>query len=184
MMEMRLNDFNRRGAICAFNKNLDVELLDSLKGEEFVIYKAIANLQAKYFVVMKRISDDLMLVAPAFETQKKKDCKGIRVNGKRFWVNFMTFYVVPVRIMEAVPGKYLDYSYKTICGIYESHNNVLKEKWRRENEQRAIDQELRRQARDRKKKERRYHMDGLYQIPAYVRQGARHPYSGGLMMGR
>lgn len=184
MMEMKLNDFNRRGMICAFTKNPTLELMQSLKEDELVVFSAIENLQAKYFVVMKRISDDYMLVAPAFETQKKKDCKGIRVNGKRFWVNFMTFYVVPVRIMEAVPGKYLDYAYKTISGIYESHNNVLKEKWRRENEQRIIDQELRRRARERKKNEWRYNMDHLYPIPGYLQQAARNPYSGGTMVSR
>lgn len=183
-MEMRWNEFNRRGAICAFNKALSPEVLDALNREELVIYRAIAKLQAKYFVVMKRINEAYMLVAPVFETQKKRDCKGIRVNNRRFWVNFMTFYVVPEKIMEAVPGKYLDYSYKTICAIYDSHNNVLRERWRKENEKRITDQELRRMARERKKNERRCSMDYLYPVPEYLQRAARKPYSGGLMAAR
>ena len=142
------------------------------------------KLPAKFFVVMKRINDTYMLVAPVFETQKKRDCKGIRVNNRRFWVNFMTFYVVPEKIMEAVPGKYLDYSYKTICAIYDSHNNVLREKWRKENEKRIMDQEHRRMARERKKNERRCNMDYLYPVPEYLQRAARRPYSGGLMAAR
>ena len=183
-MEMRLNDFNRRGAICAFNKALPQEVLNDLNREELVIYRAIEKLQAKFFVVMKRINDTYMLVAPVFETQKKRDCKEIRVNNRRFWVNFMTFYVVPEKIMEAVPGKYLDCSYKTICAIYDSHNNVLREKWRKENEKRIMDQEHRRMARERKKNERRCNMDYLYPVPEYLQRAARRPYSGGLMAAR
>ena len=183
-MEMKLNDFNRRGAICAFNKRPQQEMMAALSNDDQVVCRAIADLQAKYFVVMKRISEDHMLVAPVFEVQKRKDCKGIRINNKRLWVNFMTFYVVPVQIMEAVPGKYLDYPYRTICAIYDSHNHVLKEKWRRENEQRIMDQELRRQARERKRNEPRYNMDYLYPIPEYMQQGARHPIYAGSMAGK
>lgn len=116
-MEMRWNEFNRRGAICTFNKALPPEVLDSLSSEELVIYRAIAKLQAKYFVVMKRINEAYMLVAPVFETQKKRDCKGIRVNNRRFWVNFMTFYVVQEKIMEAVPGVYQCRSHYQHCGL-------------------------------------------------------------------
>ena len=66
-----------------------------------------------------------MLVAPVF-TKQRKDCKKIRINRKEYWVNFMTFYIVPVKMMEPAPGKYLDFSYRTITDIYRSHNNVVK----------------------------------------------------------
>lgn len=136
--------FNRRGAVCALRKDLDEA---ALPHEESVVYRAISPLQARYFLVMKHIDMDLMLVAPVYGA-KRKDTKSVGINGKRFWVNFMTFYVVPVKIMEAVPGKYLDYSFKTITGIYDSHNNVLKTKWRSEAEHREISQ-MRRQERQR-----------------------------------
>lgn len=120
--------FNRRGAVCALRRDIEVS---QLPHEEAVSFRAISSLQARCFLVMKHIDMKLMLVAPVF-TAKRKDTKSIGINGKRFWVNFMTFYVVPVGIMEAVPGKYLDYSFKTITAIYESHNNVLRAKWRQE----------------------------------------------------
>lgn len=96
-------------------------------------------------------------------------------------MNFMTFYVVPYKIMMTTPGKYMDYSYKSICGIYHSHNSVLKEKWRRQDEAKMAEDELRRMARERKYNQRRYDMSTYYPIPQYVRDGARHAYSGGLM---
>lgn len=179
-MEMKLIEFNRRGFICAFNKDLTAAEQEALSKEERVVFKAMNKLEAKYFVVMKRISEQYMLVAPIF-TSKHKDCKKIRINNKEFWVNFMTFYMVPEKLFEAVPGKYLDYSYRTITDIYTSHNNVLKEKWRRENEQRILDQELRRMARERKRNERRYNMEHLYPVPEYLQKAASRPCSGGLV---
>ena len=86
---------------------------EALTREERVIFRAIEKLDAKYFVVMKRISEKYMLVAPVF-TSRRKDCKKIHINNKEFWVNFMTFYMAPEKIFEAVPGKYLDFSYRTI----------------------------------------------------------------------
>lgn len=133
-MAMKLIEFNRRGFICAFNRKMTPGEKEALIGEERVILRAIEKLDAKYFVVMKRISEKYMLIAPVFSS-RRKDCKKIRINNKEFWVNFMTFYMVPEKIFEAVPGKHLDFSYRTIMDIYTSHNNVLKEKWRSENEQ-------------------------------------------------
>ena len=181
---MNMFEFNRRGFICALNRNMTVQEVEELSRKEFVIYKALQKLDAKYFVVMKRISETMMLVAPVFVSQRKK-CKKIRINQREYWVNFMSFYAVPEKLFEAAPGKYLDYSYKTISEIYTSHNNVLKEKWRRANEKEMIEQELRRCARDRKRNARRYDMSHLYPgIPQYVQQGARHPYGGGMMSPR
>lgn len=174
----RYYDFNHRGAICAFDQECEKEVLTR---EELVISRTLKDLNARYFVVMKRIDDDHMLVAPVFTKQPRKDGKRIQINGKRFWVNFMTFYVVPYKIMMATPGKYMDYSYKSICGIYHSHNSVLKEKWRRQDEAKMVEDELRRMARKRKYNQRRYDMSSYYPIPKYVRDGARHAYSGGLM---
>ena len=172
-MEMKLIEFNRRGFICAFNKDLAAAEQEALTKEERVVFKAMNKLEAKQY----------MLVAPIF-TSKHKDCKKIRINNKEFWVNFMTFYMVPEKLFEAVPGKYLDYSYRTITDIYTSHNNVIKEKWRRENEQRILDQELRRMARERKRNERRYNMEHLYPVPEYLQKAVRRPYSGGLAASR
>ena len=36
-MEMKLNDFNRRGAICAFNKRLQMEMMAALSNEDQVV---------------------------------------------------------------------------------------------------------------------------------------------------
>lgn len=178
-MENKLINFNRRGMICAINKTCQEQNLTS---EEAVICRTVAGLDARYFVVMKRIDDRHMLVAPVFG-KKRRNCRTIGINGRQFWVNFMTFYVVPEQAMEAAPGKYLDNSYKSISAIYTSHNNVLNEKWRREKEERMMDQELRRLARERKYKKHRYNMD-RYEIPEYIRQRAMHPYSGGLVRSR
>lgn len=68
-----------------------------------------------------------MIVVPVFDV-KRKDNKIIRINNHQYWVGFINFYVVPEKIFEAAPGKYLDYSYWTINAIYTSHNNVLKKK--------------------------------------------------------
>lgn len=182
-MAMKLIEFNRRGFICAFNRKMTPGEKEALTGEERVIFRAIEKLDAKYFVVMKRISEKYMLVAPVFSS-RRKDCKKIRINNKEFWVNFMTFYMVPEKIFEAVPGKYLDFSYRTITDIYTSHNNVLKEKWRRENEQRILNQELRRMARARKRNERHYNMEHLYPVPKYLQQAAARPLRGGTMSAR
>lgn len=182
-METKLINFNRRGAICTYNKSFGDKELKSLTAEEQVIAEAVRILNARYFVVMKRIDEGHMLVAPVF-TAKRRECKSIRINNKQLWVNFMTFYVVPEQIMQAVPGKYLDYPYRTVTAIYSSHNNVLKEKWHRENEQRMIDQELRRRARERKYNPRRYNMDYLYQTPEYLQKDLKHPCSGGLVSAR
>ena len=121
-MEQRIIYFNRRGAICALSAN-KAEM--GLNIEESAIHRNLAELQTKYFLVMKHISNRRMLVAPVF-TKQRKDCKKIRINRKEYWVNFMTFYIVPVKMMEPAPGKYLDFSYRTITDIYRSHNNVVK----------------------------------------------------------
>lgn len=121
-MEQRIIYFNRRGAICALSAN-KAEM--GLNLEESAIHRNLAELQTKYFLVMKHISNRRMLVAPVF-TKQRKDCKKIRINRKEYWVNFMTFYIVPVKMMEPAPGKYLDFSYRTITDIYRSHNNVVK----------------------------------------------------------
>lgn len=121
-MEQRIIYFNRRGAICALSAN-KAEM--GLNIEESAIHRNLAELQTKYFLVMKHISNRRMLVAPVF-TKQRKDCKKIRINHKEYWVNFMTFYIVPVKMMEPAPGKYLDFSYRTITDIYRSHNNVVK----------------------------------------------------------
>lgn len=121
-MEQRIIYFNRRGAICALSAN-KAEI--GLNMEESAIHRNLAELQTKYFLVMKHISNKRMLVAPVF-TKQRKDCKKIRINRKEYWVNFMTFYIVPVKMMEPAPGKYLDFSYRTITDIYRSHNNVVK----------------------------------------------------------
>lgn len=121
-MEQRIIYFNRRGAICALSAN-KAEM--GLNIEESAIHRNLAELQTKYFLVMKHISNRRMLVAPVF-TKQRKDCKEIRINRKEYWVNFMTFYIVPVKMMEPAPGKYLDFSYRTITDIYRSHNNVVK----------------------------------------------------------
>lgn len=128
--------FNRRGAVCALRKNISEAQLPQEYAE---VYHTVSSRQARYFLVMKHIDMNLMLVAPVFEA-KRKDTKSIGINGKRFWVNFMTFYVVPVDMMEAVPGKYLDYSFKTITAIYESHNNVLNARSRRKEKERRAEQ--------------------------------------------
>ena len=174
----RYYDFNHRGAVCTFDQECERE---ALTREELAISKTLKDLNARYFVVMKRIDDDHMLVAPVFTKQPRKDGKVVLINGKKLWVNFMTFYVVPYKIMEAAPGKFLDYSYKAICGIYQSHNSVLKEKWRRQNEAKMAEDELRRMAGARKYNQRRYDMSDFYPIPKYVQDGARHAFSGGLM---
>ena len=121
-MEQRIIYFNRRGAICALSAN-KAEM--GLNIEESAIHRNLAELQTKYFLVMKHISNRRMLVAPVF-TKQRMDCKKIRINRKEYWVNFMTFYIVPVKMMEPAPGKYLDFSYRTITDIYRSHNNVVK----------------------------------------------------------
>lgn len=157
--------FNRRGGVCALHKDLDAEMLPH---EESVIYRAISPLQARYFLVMKHIDMDLMLVAPVFEA-KRKDTKKIGINGKRYWVNFMTFYVVPIGIMEAVPGKYLDYSFKTISAIYESHNNVLKDKLRH-NEKCRTGIEKKRQEQQRYRESERHRLKKKeLRIPSHLR---------------
>lgn len=121
-MEQRIIYFNRRGAICALGAN-KAEM--GLNMEELAIHRNLTELQTKYFIVMKHVSKKHMLVAPVF-TKQRKDCKKIRINRKGYWVNFMTFYIVPVKMMEPAPGKYLDFTYRTITDIYRSHNNVLK----------------------------------------------------------
>lgn len=182
-MDMKLIEFNRRGFICALNNDMDAKERKKLTKEERVMHQSVIGLHAKYFVVMKRISEKEMLVAPVF-TSKRKNCKKIHVNNKEYWVNFMTFYVVPEKIFQAVPGKYLDHSYKTITDIYTSHNNTLKEKWRKEHEKRLIQQEMRRRARERKQNEHRYNMDYLYPIPEYMQKAARTPCYAGAMSAR
>jgi hypothetical protein len=179
-MEHTLFYFNRRGAVCALSKSVDPEALNK---DASVVYRAISPLKAKYFLVMKHISGSHMLVAPVFDA-KRKDCKVVRINGKRLWVNFMTFYVVPVHLMEAAPGKYLDYSFKTITGIYTSHNNVLKEKWRREAEARAWDEILRKNSRNFRQQERRRARQEPLVVPSYLQWNAAHPYNGGTMTSR
>lgn len=182
-MKMKLIEFNRRGAVCVFCRNPEPKEIETLTKEEKVIYKAIAGIDARYFVVMKRINARYMIVVPVFDA-KRKDSKIIRINNHQYWVGFMNFYVVPEKIFEAAPGKYLDYSYRTINAIYTSHNNVLKERWRREKEKCMADQELRRRERERKRNERRYHMDAFYPVPGYLQKAARKPYSGGAMASR
>lgn len=174
----RYYDFNHRGAVCAFDQECEKETLTK---EELAISRTLKELNARYFVVMKRIDDDHMLVAPVFTKQPRKDSKVVLINGKKLWVNFMTFYAVPYKIMAATPGKFLDYSYKAISGIYQSHNSVLKEKWRRQKEVKMVEDELRRMARARKYNQRRYDMSTYYPIPKYIQDGARHAFGGGLM---
>lgn len=139
-MKNSLIYFNRRGAVCALRKEYDVARLPR---DQCEIHGSLSSLQARYFVVMKRIDKRLMLVAPVFSA-KRKDSKSIWINGKRFWVGFMNFHVVPEDLFEAVPGKYLDHSFKTIADIYESHNNVLKSRKLQERKRRTMCQVKRR----------------------------------------
>lgn len=83
----------------------------------------------------------------------------------------MTFYVVPVDIMKAVPGKYLDYSFKTITAIYESHNNVLNSKWRREAEERAVNRMVRHARQRYRESERKRLSRKELRIPGHLRNG-------------
>lgn len=121
--------FNRRGSICALGKSVSK---DKLSEEEQVVYRALEELQTRFFVVMKHISANKMLVAPVFKA-KRMECRKIGINHKEYWVNFMTFYVVPVKMMETAPGKYLDHSYTAVTDIYHAHNTVLQARWDREN---------------------------------------------------
>lgn len=67
-MEQRIIYFNRRGAICALSAN-KAEM--GLNIEESAIHRNLAELQTKYFLVMKHISNRRMLVAPVFTKQRK-----------------------------------------------------------------------------------------------------------------
>lgn len=81
----RYYDFNHRGAICAFDQECEKE---ALTREERAISRTLKDLNARYFVVMKRIDDDHMLVAPVFTKQPRKDGKRIQINGKKILGEF------------------------------------------------------------------------------------------------
>lgn len=83
-MRMKLIEFNRRGFICAFNREMTSGEKEALTREERVIFRAIEKLDAKYFVVMKRISEKYMLVWKYIVTRSTKERTYVRyVNGKK-----------------------------------------------------------------------------------------------------
>lgn len=61
--------FNRRGAVCALRKNMD---MTNLNHDPSVVYRSVSSLQARYFLVMKHIDMDLMLVALVFGAKRKE----------------------------------------------------------------------------------------------------------------
>ncbi|MCD8337846.1 MAG: hypothetical protein LUD18_11395, partial [Lachnospiraceae bacterium] len=119
---------------------------------------------------------------------RRKDTKGVRINGKRYWARTMVFTPVPVNALEIVCGKYLDNPYQAISAIYDTHNRILAEQKRVQRqekyEQRQWKLMTRRRMKERQEQERMNAPRKEPYAPDYIANHAKHPFSGGAMCPR
>ncbi|MCD8128848.1 MAG: hypothetical protein LUD54_04655 [Oscillospiraceae bacterium] len=162
-----------RGCIC----KLDTECQD----------KSILSVRADYFIVIRPLDDTQVLTVPVVAAQKK-DTKGVRINGKRYWARVMAFTPVPVELLEIVCGKWLDNPYQSISAIYDTHNRILAERKRVRRQEKYEQHQwklmVRRAIKDQHEQERmNAPMEEPY-APDYIANHAKHPFSGGAMCPR
>lgn len=82
-----------RGCICKLN----TECQD----------KYLLSVRADYFIVIRHLDETQVLTVPVVAAHRK-DTKGIRINGKRYWARAMVFTPVSMNLLEIACGKYLD----------------------------------------------------------------------------
>lgn len=162
-----------RGCICKLN----TECRD----------KSLLSVQADYFVVIRQLDDTQVLTVPVVAAQRK-DTKGIRINGRRYWACVMAFTPVPMHALDVACGKYLDNPYQAISAIYDTHNRILTE-WKQVQRQEKYEQRqwklmVRRAIRDQHEQERMNTSIEETYAPDYIANHAKHPFSGGAMCPR
>ena len=122
----------RRGSICELLDHYEIkdgQVLEWMDNNNFLCEKLYGSGHLKYLLVMKRLPEDMLLVASVFD-KPVKEAKAIKINGRRYYARFEEFIVIPKGMTMVAGGKRLDGGCTTVTAIYDTHRRFKRRDWR------------------------------------------------------
>lgn len=156
----------RRGAICEIKDNEHHER-NSIR-----------------FLVMKVIDKNTVLVAKVSDYEQAKGIQACLRNGKTVWIRFVGYKVMNVSEIKRSHVS-LNQPYETVSSVYKARRDYIHSCIKRARDERIEKKHIMsemKEARRLARFDREKHIE--LEVPSFISQNARHPFSGGLVSPR